>query len=395
MKAKIKSALIIVGILVGGFAISGVLEALRAEPPREVPLSRAPLVETQRINQTSGSLTVAGTGTVRPTREIVLAAQVGGRIESVSPAFKTGGAFSRGQVLARIEAADYENAVAVARAEVTQRKYDLLRAEEEVLVAKDEWNRAATRSGETTLPDSTELGRLAFREPQRELAQASLRAAEARLRDAELRLDRTRIVAPFSGRVQSKQVDLGQFVAPGQAVAAFYSTDAVEVSVQMTREQMDLIDPSWQLTRPTSAAVSATISGRKVTWVGYVDRIEGTLDPSTRQVSAVIRVDRPYDSVDGRPPLLVGSFVDVSMAGIDVDRFFEISRTALRDRDAGPPEVWVLEGTQLSMRPVEIVQRTEDLAIVRSDDLPDAFDLITSELLVVTDGMTVRTGTGQ
>ena len=47
------------------------------------------------------------------------------------------------------------------------------------------------------------------------------------------------------------------------------------------------------------------------------------------------------------------------------------------------------------MRPVEIVQRTEDLAIVRSDDLPDAFDLITSELLVVTDGMTVRTGTGQ
>ncbi|MFT4604559.1 MAG: hypothetical protein ACI9W4_001292, partial [Rhodothermales bacterium] len=55
MKAKIKSSLLIIGILVGGFAISGVLESLRAEPPREIPPSRAPLVETQRVSQTSGS----------------------------------------------------------------------------------------------------------------------------------------------------------------------------------------------------------------------------------------------------------------------------------------------------------------------------------------------------
>lgn len=395
MKEKLKSALIVAGILVGGFAISGVLEALRAEPPREIPPSRAPLVETQPVAQTSGSLTVSGTGTVRPTREIVLAAQVGGRIESVSPAFKSGGAFSRGQMLAQIEDADYQNAVAVARAEVTQRKFDLLRAEEEVLVARDEWNRAAARSGESALPDSTELGRLAFREPQRELAQAALRAAEARLRDAELRLERTRIVAPFSGRVQSKLVDLGQFVAPGQGVAAFYSTDAVEVSVQLTREQMDLIDPTWQLTRPTAATVSASISGRTVSWTGYVDRIEGTLDPATRQVSAVIRVSRPYDSVDGRPPLLVGSFVNVTMEGIDVDRFFQVPRNALRDRDGGQPMIWVLDGTMLSMRPVEVIQRTEDVAIVTAANLPDSFDLITSELAVVTDGMTVRTAASQ
>jgi RND family efflux transporter MFP subunit len=395
MKAKIKSSLLIIGILVGGFAISGVLESLRAEPPREIPPSRAPLVETQRVSQTSGSLTVSGTGTVRPTREIVLAAQVGGRIESVSPAFKTGGAFSRGQVLARIEEADYQNAVAVARAEVTQRKYELLRADEEVLLARDEWNRAAARSGESALPDSTELGRLAFREPQRELARAALRASEARLRDAELRAGRTRIIAPFSGRVQSKQVDLGQFVAPGQGIANFYSTDAVEVSVQMTREQMDLIEPSWQVTRPIAAAVSTNISGRPISWTGYVDRIEGTLDPSTRQVSAVVRVSRPYDSADGRPPLLVGSFVDVAMEGINLDRYFEIPRNALRDRDGGQPGIWVLDGTRLVMQPVDVVQRAEDVAIITSESLGAAFDLITSELLVVTDGMTVRTGAAQ
>ncbi|MFT4606296.1 MAG: RND family efflux transporter MFP subunit [Rhodothermales bacterium] len=382
-------------MLVGGFAISGVLESLRAEPPREIPPSRAPLVETQRVSQTSGSLTVSGTGTVRPTREIVLAAQVGGRIESVSPAFKTGGAFSRGQVLARIEEADYQNAVAVARAEVTQRKYELLRADEEVLLARDEWNRAAARSGESALPDSTELGRLAFREPQRELARAALRASEARLRDAELRAGRTRIIAPFSGRVQSKQVDLGQFVAPGQGIANFYSTDAVEVSVQMTREQMDLIEPSWQVTRPIAAAVSTNISGRPISWTGYVDRIEGTLDPSTRQVSAVVRVSRPYDSADGRPPLLVGSFVDVAMEGINLDRYFEIPRNALRDRDGGQPGIWVLDGTRLVMQPVDVVQRAEDVAIITSESLGAAFDLITSELLVVTDGMTVRTGAAQ
>ncbi|MFT5143692.1 MAG: RND family efflux transporter MFP subunit [Rhodothermales bacterium] len=393
MKEKLKSALIIVGILAGGFAISGVLAALKAEPPREIPPSRAPLVETQEIVRQSGPLTVHGSGTVRPKREVTLAAQVGGRIASVSPAFETGGSFRRGQVLATIEAADFENAVAVAEAELTQRKFELLQADEEVSVARDEWTRAAARSGIGSLPDSTELGRLAYREPQRELAAAGLRAAEARLRDARLRLDRTRIVAPFSGRMRTKQVDVGQFISPGQGVAVFYGTDEAEVAVQLGRAEINLIDPTWTAARNIPASVKSSAGRQAAVWSANVDRIEGSLDPSTRQINVIVHIPAPYAPSGGTPPLFIGTFVDVEIEGLELENFYKVPRSAVHEDSDGQNSVWLVENERLTMHPVTVIQQTDDLSIVTSPDLPKTLMLITTDVLVVADGMRVRTET--
>ncbi|MBO6575948.1 MAG: efflux RND transporter periplasmic adaptor subunit [Rhodothermales bacterium] len=389
MKEKLKSAALVVGILVAGFAVSGLLAALRADPPREVPPSRAPLVESRTIQAAQGYLEVTGTGTTRPRREIQLAAQVGGRITWVSPSLESGGTFSAGQTLARIESADYENAVAVAEAQVTQRQFEVLQAREEVAVARDEWQRASRRSDLGAEPDSTELGRLAFREPQLALAEAGLRAARAQLADARLRLERTNITTPFPGRVRAKTVDLGQFVAPGTPVASIYGTDQVEVVVQLTREQMNLIDPDWTVRGSIPAEVTASVGGREVQWPGFLDRIEGALDPATRQVNAVVRVPNPFQTA-GRPPLFVGTFVQVGIRGIELPRFFDLPRGAVHE-GGGTAEIWLLEDNTLRMVPVTVVQRREDRAVIQAQGLPDTFDLITTELLVVTDGMTVRT----
>jgi len=74
--------------------------------------------------------------------------------------------------------------------------------------------------GEIARQDYAELGRgqpspLALREPQRQQAEASLQAAQADLENAKLQLTRTKIVAPFNGRVRSRSSDIGQFVSPG------------------------------------------------------------------------------------------------------------------------------------------------------------------------------------
>ena len=61
------------------------------------------------------------------------------------------------------------------------------------------------------------------------IARASLREAKARVARAERDLERTRLIAPYDGRVRTERVDAGQFVNRGEAVATLYSIDFAEV----------------------------------------------------------------------------------------------------------------------------------------------------------------------
>ena len=386
MFKKLKSILIVVGIIMGGFAITGMLIALSPDPPREVPNVQDPLVQVTTITARAGQLKVTGMGTAQPTREINLSAEVAGRLVSVSPALVTGGAFRTGDVLATVDPTDYENAVAIAEAQVTQRQFEVLQAQEEVQIAQAEWDRLRARTGTTDDPDSTALGRLVFREPQLQMAEAALRSAEAQLEDARTRLGRTQIKAPFSGRIRTKFVDLGQYVGPGQAIASVYETDEVEVVVPLSRRQADLIDGLWTSDRQTLPITLTRLTDGAV-WDGYVHRVEGTIDPATRQVNVVVRVPRPYVATADRAPLLVGTFTEVTIPGQTLDRYFDVPRSALREGS----QVWIVEGNQLVMCPVAVVQEVEDRVILAVPELPDTVALVLNNLTVVTDGMTVRT----
>ena len=79
-----------------------------------------------------------------------------------------------------------------------------------------------------------ELGRgdpnaLTLRQPQLEEARAAVAAAEAALDRARRDIDRAAITAPYAGRVQSKDVDIGQFVTKGTPVARIYAVDSAEI----------------------------------------------------------------------------------------------------------------------------------------------------------------------
>ena len=113
----------------------------------------------------AGRVVILGNGTVRPLREVTLVAEVAGRITWVAEEFVTGGAFRQGEEILRIDSTDYVNAVTVARAEVTQRQFDLLRAEKEMAISKEEWALLEHRTGVQRQVDSTVLGSLVFKEP--------------------------------------------------------------------------------------------------------------------------------------------------------------------------------------------------------------------------------------
>jgi RND family efflux transporter MFP subunit len=409
-----KSTLIGVGILAGGALTAFLLIALAPEPPKEAPPPQTPLVATTPLTVQQGSLVVQGTGTVRAAQAIDLTAEVAGRLVSVSEALNSGGQFRAGEVLARIDPSDYRAAVEQARARVTEAEFQMLQAREEVRVAREEYDRLQRRTGRAPQLDSTDLGRLVYREPQLRRAEANLRSARAALQTAETNLERTAIRAPFNGRVETKRADLGAYVAPGTPIASIYGTDAAEIVVPLPSRKAALIEGLYRSRAERRTDIPATVSteygGETFAWDGYVDRVEGAIDRQTRTIDVVVRVPRPYDT-DGmqvtaqmpeqpsrveRPPLQVGRFATVDIEGQSRAEYAAIPRRAVRVREPNaPPTVWAVRGdSMLVEQRVRIIQTVGETAyLAPSPALAAGTPIVTSDLRVQTDSMRIRTTT--
>jgi len=397
-------------VAVGGVGLL-ILIAMRPEPPRGEREELAPLVRVAEAEARSGVVTVSGSGSVTAVRETQLSAEVSGRVTWASPAFVTGGAFRRGETLLRIDTTDYALAVRTAEAGLTEARYNVIVAREESAIAREEWaslqarDSTITAAGGNAEGGASELGNLVFREPEIRLAESALTAAEARLQDARLRLERTAVRAPFNGRIRVKQAEIGQFLAPGAPVAVIYSTDAVEISVPLALSDASLIDELFaeeDLGRmEIDARVSRMMNGRSITWPARVHRVEGALDPATRTVRVVVRVDDPYVTTDDRPPLFVGSFAQVEIDARRLDSYVTVPTDALREYTAAEESrrisrdvVWLVENDRIRFQPVDVLKSRDEIAII-TGGLNPGDHVVTSDLGVVTDSMAVRIESGQ
>lgn len=405
-----KSTLLALGILALGILVSVLLVALSPEPVRRSPPVQTPLVQTISADVRTGALVVAGSGTVRPKAEVDLSPQVSGSVVYVSPALVSGGQIRRGQVLVRIEAADYQNALRQAEADVAQQQVNLLQTEEEARIARTEYERFRTReqARRTSAADTAGPSGLVLREPQQAAAKAALARADAVRDNAQLALSRTQIVAPFDGYVRSENVDRGQFVAAGQPIARLYAADEVEVVVPLSTDEAALIPNLWtkqagQNNTQIPATVFMAYGGQRYQWSGYVDRAEAALDATTRTIDMVIRVPKPFAGgtpvgVPGEvdlmakqaPPLLVGQYVSVQLNGVELDQYAALPREALRAGD----EVWtVAQDSVVHIVPVQVLQKIGSEVFVLGSIKPtDA--IIISDLTAATEGMRVRIASG-
>ena len=391
--------LTITGIIIGAIAVAWVMIFVRPEPPRRPPEPEAPLVSVEVALVGSGPIPVFGSGTVRPRSEIDLAPEVGGKIIAVSPSLQSGGHVSLGEILVRIDPADYENRVQQARADVATQGVALLQAEEEAKIAREEYEQFRARElarGNGSTPPSS----LALREPQLQAARAALTRAEAQLRDAELALSRTEITSPFDGRVRSETADVGRFIAPGQSLGRIYASDAVEVVIPVSDGDAVLIPNLWSLQagdgdRSVSATVTTEYGERSFSWDGYVDRAETALDEESRTIDVVVRVPNPFrvgrpsegdSEVGTAPPLLVGQFAQVAIEGLESEAYFVIPRRALRPDN----EVWTIGSDgRVQIVAVDVLQGSDEKVYVLGD-LADGQSMIVAGITVATEGMEVR-----
>ena len=190
----------------------------------------AMLVDVVEVRRGDFRPTVTAMGTVRPAREVVLSPRVGGRVVERAAAFTPGGFVGRGEVLVRIDPADYRNALARAESDLRQARSDLNLEMGRQQVAEQDYE---------LLRDTVEPGNedLVLRQPQLEAARSRVEAAQAAVEQAELNLGRTTVRAPFDAHVLSRQADLGSEVAAGAPLGRLVGTDEywVEVAVPLSK----------------------------------------------------------------------------------------------------------------------------------------------------------------
>ncbi len=339
-------------VAVLGVVVSWILLVAKPAPePEALPPETLPLVDVVSVEPQSLALSVTTQGTVRPVREIDLVSRVAGRVEAVAPDFSAGSFFRSGDLLVSIEDVDYRFAIARARSQVAAAEQRVAEEEGRALQAKREWRDLGN-------PDANALF---LRQPQLASARSALEAARADLGAAELDLARTRVVAPFNGRISEKLVDSGQYVTPGTRIARVYATDAVEVRLPLTDRQVALLDlplhyrPDDSELELPAVTLRATFANRDWEWRGRIVRTDARIDENSRVVYAVAEVREPFARGPGgeRPPLVPGMFVSATVAGRDLEAVASLPRSALRN-EAGV--MLVDSRQQVVVREVSVLQ---------------------------------------
>ncbi|MFQ5674946.1 MAG: efflux RND transporter periplasmic adaptor subunit [bacterium] len=383
MKQKLKYLLplLIVGVsALGALVIVVSRPDIQPLPPENLPK----LVRVIPVQQQTVQLNVSSQGTVTPRTASTLVAQVAGRITTVSPSFVAGGFFEKGAVLLSLDSSDYELAITQAKYQAAQAELTLKLEEQQAEIAREEWYRL----------NDGEIPPLVAREPQLKQAKAALEAAQATLAQAKLNLQRTQIKAPFAGRVRVKNVDVGQYVTPGMALAQIYAIDYAEVRLPLPDNELAFLDMPFsfrgaQETRKgPEVTLTANFAGQQQTWKGNLTRLEAEVDPRTRMVHAVARVENPYGkkASGALSPLTVGLFVQVEISGKKMKNVVVLPRVALRNDN----EVLVVDAeNKLRFREVDILKKDAENIYVRGG-LQSGEQVCISQLEAVVDGMPVQ-----
>lgn len=380
MSVKIKKLLPIIVLSALVFAAyivtSNPPTAKRGRPSSTPQLS----VQVQKLTRSDLALTIDSYGTIQPRTQSKLLPQVSGQIISISPKFRAGGFFEQGDVLVQLDQRDLLAEVKITQASLFSAKQNLSEEQARVEQAKQDWQR---------LGNSEQAPDLVLRKPQLLAAQATVFSAEASLAKAKLALERSNIVAPYSGRILSKSVDVGQVVSVGTELAEIYAIDYVEIRLPLKNKDLPyMILPESNRFEEESVQEQPAVTiysdlATRQSWFGKVVRTEGAFDEASQQLFVVAQIDDPYGKNDSDSmPLKIGQYVSAKIDGKVIKAALTIPNRAIYQGTY----VYVVEDNMLKRKDIVIAWQNDDVAMIKSG-------LEANQLLVLTPLGQVTSGT--
>ena len=367
-------------ILLGAFALSYLLWFLGQVKPDPVEELPPPDVIIEILTPKDFQVQISSNGTTTPLTQTVLTAEVGGEVIYRSKKFAEGASVIEGEILAKIDDTDlqlqYKNALLqLANAEV---QYSLQLAEAEV--AKEAWDKI----GDGVASDLT------LKKPQLKQAEALLEVAKAQVSSAAKKLNKTEIIAPYAGRIQNVNIDLGSTIIPGQPVGAMYTSSEIEITLAVKDNDLQFLsipmdgrklNPSEQ----ASVVIESFYKGKTQSWKGKLERVDGVIDPVTRMINLIAVFKNDFIESD-KPNLPIGLFVEAKIDGITLKNIFEIPINSISKDN----EVYIVDkDNQLELRKLTVLKKYSEFVIIK-DGLRAGERIVTSKLSTASNGIKVN-----
>ena len=377
---SIRIAIPITILAIGGIGYS--LLSIEPEEAKKEKEARRPIkTQVVELRIHDYPTRIVSQGNIRPHNEISLNSEVSGQIVRISPYFEDGAFFKMGEVLIELDPSNYQAAVANAEAQLarTTATYALEKAQADQ--ARANW----VNLGSTEEPDD-----LVLRIPQLRQAEANVKAASAQLDRANQDLKRTKILAPFNGRVRKRLVGLGQAVRNLTPLGTVFDSDYAEIRLPITGSDLPLLKLPEGLGDPPVDVIlkDALNTDNKTEWKASIVRTEGTLDASSLELFAIANVDDPFGIKTGKPPLRIGQPVTAHIFGEVLESVMALPRVGVKRLD----QVYLVDPLKLTLhnRTIDVIWADQDHVIIRDPNIPDGSLLATTKLSYAPEGAKVE-----
>ena len=424
-----------------GIVITVLIVKLQPDMVHEVQ-DHAPVpVNVIEVTRQSLKPAIIGFGTVKPSLNLQVKAEVTGRVTYQNPELKKGEILPAGTLVLTIDDTDYRLALEQARADllaaqaglkendlaISNNKLDLQLANQKLKVRSDEWERLSRLHKQGALSqsrlDQEKQARLQQQQEvqslenqrttlpiQRKILESQLAIAQAKLERSKRDLARTRLTLPFDGRISQVYTEKNQLVSTGNNLFDAIGLEKIEVNAQFPIDQFSRfasdfgsveIDFSNQASFPSmdkllkQLELTATVElpgSNYQPWQAKVERVSDTLDPQTRTVGVTVSVSDSYQNAKPgvQPPLLEGMFTQVTLLGKS-GSYLVMPRFAVHKHQvyAVTPE------NTLQRKDLTNVQLQGDLAIVNAHNGQDSAvqegeKIIVSDVFPAVSGMSVE-----
>ena len=336
--------------VLGAMMLTGVVAACDSEPEQQAAEAPPPTV----VVQTGAFEEVANTGRLigrtEASRRVEYRARVTGFL--LEQAFEEGADVTEGDLLFRIDDAEYQALRASAQAEVQSVQATLTQAQAELVRAETLFERGNV--AEQTLDE---------RRADVARAEASLAAAEAALQRAELDVGYTEIHSSGSGRIGQTQVDVGNLIGPDSGVlATVIGLDPMYVSFSLAEQLWISASEDVRNNGVESLPVVdiRLADGTMYPLHGTIDFVDNEVDTAT----GTIRARAVFDNPDGR--LLPGQFVDVNFTSAETQEVALIPQAAVQQNQTGYFVLVVDDANQVEARPVTTGARLDGEWVIES-----------------------------
>lgn len=252
---------------------------------------------------------ISATANLVAENDVKIVAEAEGRVARLY--VEEGAWVQQGQVLATLVRDDAEIALAKARVRSTNAGVGYTRANEmfsKELMSRSDYDKASLEK----------------------------QIADQEVAEAEWRLGKTTIRAPFSGRVTERMINVGQHVSPGTVLFGCADFDPLVARIYLAeRDVIDLHEGQAVRIRLKSA--------EEVVFAGRIRQISPVVDTATGTVKVTVEAVRPPDVV--RP----GGFVAVDIVRETRDKAIRVPREAVV-RELRDASVFVVNGGQKALR---------------------------------------------